>query len=116
MGGRGAKSSKNGFARFKVKEGLSRITDYDADRSGKRGYAIERETENAVMLGVRETVQSGYSYDTRSDSLSPRFKGQAIWLPKSQIQIYKGRVVAIKDWLAKRHGIHTETYKGLKKR
>ena len=114
MGGRGATSYKNGFAKFKLKEGFSRITDFDGDRSGKRGYAIERETENAVMLGIRETVQSGYSYDRRSDSVSPGFKSQAIWLPKSQIQIYKGRVVAIKDWLAKQNGIHTETYKGLK--
>ena len=114
MGGRGASSSKTGFANFKLKEGFSRITDYDGDRSGKRGYAIERETENAVMLGIRETVQSGYSYDKKSDNISTKIESKAIWLPKSQIQVHKGRVVAIKDWLAKRHGIHTETYKGLK--
>ena len=58
MGGRGAES-------YKVKDGFSLITDKDTDK--KAGYTIERETENAVMLASRNTVQAGYGYNRRTD-------------------------------------------------
>lgn len=112
MGGRGASSSNNREAPFKLKEGFSLITDKFTDK--KEGYPIERETEKAVMLSMRSTVSAGYGYNRRTDDMYERTRSEAIWLPKSQIQIKNNRVVAMPDWLAKRNGFHTTTYKGMK--
>jgi len=63
---------------------------------------IVRETEKAVAI-----LQQTFEQELMSRKLLRDF-GTLVWLPKSQIEIVEGEVVAMADWLAKKNGFTTK--------
>ena len=95
MGGRGARA-------LRIKEGMSKLTGYIPK--------ITRETEKAYLLDYQDidyTASDAIGYRGGSIEYGPTYRN--VWVPKSQVQVQDGKVVAMPDWLAKRNGLATES-------
>lgn len=82
-----------------VREGFSRLTGYRPK--------ITKETEKAYLVDYQKLEGTHYGASARG-GLEYYTDYSSVWLPKSQVQTYKNKVIAMPTWLAKKSQLYTE--------